>query len=231
MTVCDDILLKQEIVVMEDDLFLQQAIKEAIKKNLPWEIRIVGSEKEAISLIQQQEAGYYILDVHMGSNREQEGLDALEKIKGINSQAFVSILSAYPNNRRLAENLDVDIFIDKTPNIQEDIRSKLIPKMLQYRLNCLQASEAETRLHLEKIYYDSDVNIIAYERLKSEPAWLKENEGQYVAFVDGEFVGSCQNKQELLQQLREKYPEKSRFFKKVDKEDRIIDIPYFDIVE
>jgi hypothetical protein len=57
MTVCDDILLKQEIVVMEDDLFLQQAIKEAIKKNLPWEIRIVGSEKEAISLIQQQEAG------------------------------------------------------------------------------------------------------------------------------------------------------------------------------
>jgi hypothetical protein len=35
MTVCDDILLKQEIVVMEDDLFLQQAIKEAIKKNLP----------------------------------------------------------------------------------------------------------------------------------------------------------------------------------------------------
>ncbi|MFM7792891.1 MAG: DUF5678 domain-containing protein, partial [Microcystis panniformis] len=73
--------------------------------------------------------------------------------------------------------------------------------------------------------------IIAYERLKSEPAWLKENEGQYVAFVDGEFVGSCQNKQKLLQQLREKYPEKSRFFKKVDKEDRIIDIPYFDIVE
>ena len=228
MLACSPSVFKKQIVIMEDQPENQRSIKEAIESLLEWEVKIVQDKDEAVAYAKEQEAVYYILDVHMGNKRNQEGLDALEEIKQVNPNAFVAIFSALGDYKSLAERLKADIFLKKTPNLEQDIR-EIASKMLEYRLNCIKENEEETRRKLDEIYQvDSDSNIIAYERLKAQN--FQEYEGNYVAFVDGNFVDSDKIKRDLLKRVREKYSEKPRFLRKVEKKVKVIDIPYFDIV-
>lgn len=73
-----------------------------------------------------------------------------------------------------------------------------------------------------------DRNFEAYEQRKSDGEWLRNYEGKYVAFVDGEQVfPEITDEQELLKLIRGKYPKQRRFFTKVETEDTdvTIDLP------
>lgn len=73
---------------------------------------------------------------------------------------------------------------------------------------------------------DVNVNIDAFERLKSDDAWFKENEGYYVAFVDGKLVGKDKDKENFLNwlELSEEFKDKPRFFIKVEENQKVIDL-------
>jgi hypothetical protein len=78
--------------------------------------------------------------------------------------------------------------------------------------NSLQMSEYE------------DINIIAYNDLMSDSRWRKDNQGKYVAVVEGKIVGITQDKQELLELLNNpKYRNKERLIRQVGDENRTID--------
>jgi hypothetical protein len=75
---------------------------------------------------------------------------------------------------------------------------------------------------------ETDPNIKAYEKCKSDREWLAKYEGKYVAFVDGEQVfPEITNEQELLKLISKKYLHRPRFFTKVeiDDADTMIDLP------
>ncbi|MGH2416322.1 MAG: hypothetical protein ACRDEA_22045, partial [Microcystaceae cyanobacterium] len=76
----------------------------------------------------------------MGQDRRQEGLGAYEAIKKINPETRIWVFSAFPEYEKLTKKLtknltgnEEDIFIEKTTNLKEDIRQKLVPKILECR--------------------------------------------------------------------------------------------------
>ena len=67
-----------------------------------------------------------------------------------------------------------------------------------------------------------DPNFAKYRELKSNPSWLKENQGKYVAFAEGELLkisteDTSQSGEALLKWLieSEKFHDKKRFFTQV----------------
>jgi ActR/RegA family two-component response regulator len=124
---------KKEVVVMEDDATAQSVIKQ-VMESLSWQVRIVENRQDAVTLARQKYAGFYILDINMGRDRTQEGLDALEQIKEIDRQIFVSIFSGYPSPQveTMASNLEADEFRPKSADLKKDIQA-IARKMLQRR--------------------------------------------------------------------------------------------------
>ncbi|MBA2750473.1 MAG: response regulator [Tatlockia sp.] len=268
---------------MEDSSRTQETIKRIMEGKLNWKVTIIKNQEEAVSLADQKNYPFYILDVNMGKNREQEGLDALEKIKDVDQQVFVSVFSAYPNFRQKAANLNSNWFEEKGSEIEKGV-CNIASKMLEYKLKLLgtlkeditnnkdceehqyiflgliedkitnlneqlesvKTPEEDKITNLneqlesvktpEKLYFRDlfsethpaeNININAYEELKSNPIWFAKYQGKYVAFVNGKLVSSNENKQELLDWLikSEQYKDEKRFFAKVEEEPRIVDEP------
>ncbi|MGH2416323.1 MAG: hypothetical protein ACRDEA_22050 [Microcystaceae cyanobacterium] len=57
MPVCDDILLKTKVVVMENEPMVQQTFKEVMTDELNWEVESVNNQEDAVSLAKNKEAG------------------------------------------------------------------------------------------------------------------------------------------------------------------------------
>lgn len=237
MEIDDNTFLKDEVVVMEDSPITRQTIEE-VMSGLNWKVNIVDNADEAVAYAEKHEVAYYILDVHMGENREQEGIDALERIKKVNPNARVSILTAHPKYKRLAANIDKDVlFVEKTINLEEDIRKlekeirKTASGFLQSRLERLVEQEEQIRIQIDEI--NKDDNMIAYEQLILEN--YDEYKNKYVAFVDGELVGVADTEEEgekLLEDLMTslKYQDKSKFFTQVKKTDNL-EVGEFEIID
>lgn len=71
----------------------------------------------------------------------------------------------------------------------------------------------------------SDANIAAYRRMKADPAWLNRHLGHYVVFVDGELVGTSKDRKSLLEEGRQEFPDRPRFFTKVEADEPMVHIP------
>ncbi len=232
MVACFPQIPKREVVLMEDDSLIKNEVKNLLKEDLDCHVIEIENKQQAIELASKQESLFFILDVHMGQTRQQEGLDTLEEIKTINSNSPVFILSSYQQYKRWAENLNADGFIQKETDLQQVIRSKIEPEILKYELKVLEAREQETCRQLEELQKKAAPNIQAYENLMKRQDFLDEYQDQYVAFLGGEFVDSDKDKTKLLERLQQNHPDKSCFFKQVKKEKDyvIIDLPYYDIV-
>jgi DNA-binding NarL/FixJ family response regulator len=88
---------KKGIVLMEDSeperaLITRELEKWNENQKMDIPIKHASSEDEVISLYKE---GFqvYIVDIHMGENRQQEGLNVLERLKKADSSNFVAILS------------------------------------------------------------------------------------------------------------------------------------------
>ena len=232
-TFISDSFLKNEVVVMEDDPNIQNLIKNIIIDELKWQVTPVKNKSEVVKLVHNKEAAFYILDITMGKDREQEGLDALEEIKSIDKKVFVSVFSAHPRYLKQAEKLEANLFQEKSSELREDVLH-IAYEMLNYQLkiidsirqNILDKLNFINKIEQQYRKAPEDINIAAYEQLQSDNKWLEQYTGKYVAFVDGDFVDSDVNKQDLLDRLKDsKYEYKSRFIAKIKNDIRVIDMP------
>lgn len=122
-----------EVVVMEDDSETRHLIHRVFKEMGFTEVIFVDSTDAVVELAVAGKLQNFILDIHMGDKRPQEGLDALEILKDIDSDIFVAILSGHPSvDRRRAERLKVNIFQSKSSNLELDI--KLIVNVMLHHL-------------------------------------------------------------------------------------------------
>lgn len=81
------------------------------------------------------------------------------------------------------------------------------------------------RSHKRSHKEDRDLNFQKYRELKSDPVWLKNHEGLYVAIVGGEVVGVGEDRTGLLAKIRKGYPNRPKFFTEVRRKPRVIDFP------
>ncbi|MGK7957656.1 MAG: response regulator [Crocosphaera sp.] len=220
-----DRFMKDEVVVMEDSLPMKHAIQQVIG-SIGWQTRFVNSRREAVEVVQNKEAAYFILDNWIDANK-QEGFDTLEVIRELDEQVFVTILTGHPDpiNEKLAKRLNANLYKEKSAdNYRKDIE-EIASAMLEYKKQIFSNLISIINDQLDKLDKEHDVNLIAYERAKQNSEWLKQYTNQYVAFIDGEFFDSSPNKFELLKLIRAKYPDKHRFFTKVDEiEEKPIDL-------
>jgi DNA-binding NarL/FixJ family response regulator len=226
--ICDDIFMcdpfiENEVVVMEDDDYTRNTIKEIIEREFRWQVITVNNQEEAVNLVGHKQAAYFILDNCIGNNK-QEGFKTLKAVKELNPKAFVAILTEFssPDVKQRATNLDADSFKVKSLELKNDIyqiatemlkyKIAIIDSLRKYHLDNLEIldnrkkdilNRLEAIDNLDKLYYaDSDSNILAYEKHRLDQEWLSEHEGKYVAFVDGRLVGRDENKQHLLEWLK-----------------------------
>ena len=227
-------LPKNKVVVMEDSETTQDAIRKVLEKEFDLEVKIVESKEDAISFAENQELQYYILDVHMGNDRRQEGIDALEIIKAINENSFVSILTGYPtpNIQKMASNLGADLYREKSFHLEDDIREIALQikerrrKLLKEKLQIV--DEFRNDINDIILSFSEDPNIAAYEKLKFDQEWFVKYQGKYVAFINGELTHSNDDEQKLLEMLKTlKKQDKPIFFTKVEENPRIVDLPSF----
>ncbi len=128
--ICDkssflELLPTNEVIVMEDRVTTQEAIKEILEREFNLQVKIVDSKEDAIDHAEKnRKIQCYLLDVHMGNDRQQEGIDALEEIKAINEKSFVSIFTGYPSQKiqRMASRLGADSYREKSFDLENDIR-------------------------------------------------------------------------------------------------------------
>ncbi len=267
---------KDGIVLMENSESERTLIMDGIKKwcekhDVDIHVEFAENEDEVISLCK---SGYhvYIVDINMGLDRQEEGLNALERIRKIDSYNFVAVLSGNLKHNKWKSILKkADVVQRKTGNISEDIETILCKKedlefihrkkceaMLQGIKDILISelvkidsvlsnlenldlvsisSEAERLKSLvsEKVVREIeekgdeqmsesilDPNLVEYQNLRSDPSWLKKNEGKYVAIVEGKLFriseeSTPQSGDALLEWLLQKkeYRNKRRFFTKV----------------
>ncbi|MDJ0580661.1 response regulator [Crocosphaera sp.] len=236
-----------EVILMENDSVIQNTVKDILEEELNFRVTLIDNTQTAVSLIDKtqttvspagdQESYFFLLDVHMGESREQEGLNALEEIKGINSNIPVFVLSAHQQYETLANNLNADGFIHKQADLKEVIRSKIEPEILKHALGVLEAHEQvleaglqDTRDELEKLYKKLDPNVQAYENLINSKESLNQYKGQYIAFLNGNIIDSDLNKTKLLQRLQHHHPKESCFLKKIQQYNDTIELPYYELV-
>lgn len=246
MFACFPEIQKREVIFMEDDSSIQSTVKKILEDELNCNVILVENKAKAIALASQKDSLFFILDVHMGRDREQEGLDTLEEIKAVNSNAPVFVLSSHQKYEEMANRLNADGFINKETNLKQVIHSKIEPEILKHELQVLKKCEQEIRSKLEKLLHDpiddpniqvDDPNIQAYENLISSKEALNEYKNKYVAFLNGNIIDSDLEKTKLLERLQQNYTNESCFFKQVKISNQnnivndIIDLPYYEIVE
>ncbi len=242
MVACFPEIRRTEVIFMEDDSLIQSKVKNILEEELNCNVIVIEEQQKAIDLANQKESRFFIFDVHMGRGREQEGLDALEEIKIINSNIPVFILSAYEQYERFAKNLNANGFIHKEADLQQVIRSKIEPEILKYELKVLEARRKETLDQLHQIEDQlhqierlckklEDPNIEAYEALRNTQEWFVRYQNQYVVFLNGELIDSDTNKTKLLERLQKNHPAQLCFVKLIQQDDMIIDLPYFEIID
>lgn len=67
------------------------------------------------------------------------------------------------------------------------------------------------------------MNILAYEKLASDPDWVEKYRGQFAIFALGKFVEACETFESALIAMETNYSNNPVFFKEVGNDD-ILDI-------
>jgi CheY-like chemotaxis protein len=207
---------------MEDEEYTANFIGETLESFGCNEIFYFSNKEEAVEAATNGQVRNFILDIHMGKKRHQEGIDSLEEIKATDSSIFVAILSAYDgNHRKMAERLNVDFFQSKTEDRSKDIKNILV-KMLEsidskiqtVRLDLIESNEQNA---------PDDINVCNFNELKKDKHWLEKNLGLFIALNEGKIIALEEDRDLLLKRVREIMPKRKIFISEVCSEVEIID--------
>ena len=218
------------IYVMENNTKTQMAYSRVCSK---FNIRLVpvDSKEQAEEEAKQNTLRYCILDIDMGDDREQEGLDTLEILKKHDKNIFVGLISAYPNRyHRMARRLKADVFRQKSGEIEEDLLY-VLDKILKKKQHDIQRIRERISLQIDLPQHEidfvdrgleNDINFQAYQE------YLKSNDisERFVAFIDGNFVFEHSSRNVVLDFL-DNHSGGQQFLGQIpdDDEDDIVDIP------
>jgi response regulator RpfG family c-di-GMP phosphodiesterase len=157
-----DALINEDIyvVVLDDNGNIRETINDFISKELGWKVIIVETREDAVILCQNKRAVFYILDINLGKERSQEGIDTAEEIKTIDENVFVSIFSGVPNldpHKKMAKRIGVNYFEEKGNVVRKGV-SRIAVKMLLFQRNLLD--------NILESYLQSSIDIDGNEILK-----------------------------------------------------------------
>ncbi len=114
-----------EFVVLEDNRQHLAGIRQGLA-DLGWRARSVSSSSGALRLARRGLKNY-IVDINMGIDRFSEGLDTLEKLKQVNADIFVAVLSNYGGPWKVrALKLRADGFWKKSADQRADARRVVV---------------------------------------------------------------------------------------------------------
>ena len=224
-------IIPESIGVMEDNSKDRVKIKNSLTKLGLNPIEISDSQ-QAEDLAKKKKILACILDINMGSKRTGEGLTAAERIKRVNKDCFVSILTNYAtDHERQAEKIKVDIYKPKSININKDVYS-IVLSLLERRALAYQISSEKLMKFLNENNGNGNVgnvridkNTQTFKSKLTNPQWVREHQDMYVAFDLGVLIDKDRNIAKLLKRVRRKVTERSVFVARVETEDQVFDIP------
>jgi hypothetical protein len=159
--ICDALINEDiHVVVLEDNGNIRETINEVISRELGWKVIVIENRQDAVRLCQDKKAVFYILDINLGTERSQEGIDTAEEIKAIDNNVFVSIFSGVPNLERykkMAKIIGVNYFEEKGYVIREGV-ARIAVEMLLFQKNLLDS--------IFQSYLQSSIDIDSNEILK-----------------------------------------------------------------
>ncbi|MFM7910444.1 MAG: response regulator [Microcystis sp.] len=210
-------VLKKEVVVIEDSLAAEEAIKEVIEGKLGWTVKMARNSDEVAAYARNKEAGIYILDNKIGNN-PAEGLDALTKLKAIDENIRVVMWSAYPKYERQARKIDKNLvaYKEKGTKLKEGACRiaadfiKSLRQLIDEIQNKIKNSDDEYRnifielLEEEKLELERDRQKLELEQL---PAKNTSATLSIPTDIDGNFEAyeKCQSDREWLAKYEGKY--------------------------
>ncbi len=218
------------IAVMENDPEDSQTIEYILTDLGCPEVIMLTKKEDAYDAAKSGNSKYFILDIHMGESRNQEGLDALEEIKSNDSSIFVAMLSGYNgNHKRMANKLRADHFQSKTDNRRKDIKNIL------YRM--LDSLDNKIMSFKDQLLDDEDIvipdpNIDKYSTLINDNDWFSKHYGKYIAISEGQILAIANDTQDLFKLIDKDKILKPKFISKIAREQDLIDfVGPFDIIE
>ena len=111
---------RPDTIVLVEDIPEQREAMKLTLEQIGYEVRAYESGTPAIHDAEQKLTSWFILDVHMGPGRENEGLRAMQSIKASLPSSVVVVLSNYPEKIDLASDFGADLAIPKSGNIPLD---------------------------------------------------------------------------------------------------------------
>lgn len=219
-----------EVVVMENDSITEAYIVEALH-TFGLKPRTVETADEAVDFAKKKKARSYILDINMGNDRNQEGLNALTRIKKVDEDIFVAVYSNHPDKLQKARKIGADVCREKSGDHLGDI-ANIVSQMAPPHLRGLVDRLWDTLGHNSDSSNkgappqkpEQDINRRKYQELRVDRDWLKSHFGQYVAIVDGELKEEGADRQKVLEKVRKTYSGKSIFFTEVKEEEEVVRI-------
>lgn len=225
----------EEFIVLEDDQVCMNEIQHELRRQGCEVIKLTRTKTEAERMIRPGENQVFILDNDLGARHESDGYLAALTVRERNPEAFVGILSRHGGPRlvRNAERAGITFVPKSLGDITKDVQNILIKAVKFYRNNLLEKveqldfviDEVESQLPTEVT-----INNKRYLDCISDEEWFEKHKGLYVAFVDGEYVQSCENEEDLIRNMENQYPGHVILVVKAGEDIREIDIPtiFFD---
>jgi CheY-like chemotaxis protein len=199
----------REIIVMDDEAISENIVQ--VLDSFGCRTRRVESGDKAVQAAEKGTGKFFILDIHMGEKRENEGLNALEQIKSIDERIYVAVYSAHPHGyRQQAEKLGADHFQVKSTDVEHDmyeITAKMLPRALEEIAD--KSGDSDDDFSASKSF---DKNRKAFRRLVENRELFEQHFHNYVGFVNGELVHESRERSDLLTFLRTKYPTEAKFY-------------------
>lgn len=213
-----------EVVILEDSYEIKENIEKVLESKKIKSLSVDNSD-DAVSLAIEG-SSLFILDIR-GKHSKQEGLDALEQIKAVNPKAFVGIYSAFPQNyKRKAMKLGADIFVTKTAEHRQNIESIVFHYLYAFFQSSIHPNKkVSSTLPHAGASSEFKENLNAFLEYKSDKTWFIKHHHRYVAFIDGKFIESDVNRDNLSSRLLKKYEKEIIFITKLETKEDIEDIP------
>lgn len=109
--------MKKKILLIEDDVPIQMAIKELLEGDLPVTVDLAGDGIEGLEMLRKGNYDMYLLDLKMP---KMDGLDVLKALKGtpLEQTPFIIISASHVAEKPPADALvikkpfDLDVFYD-----------------------------------------------------------------------------------------------------------------------